>query len=158
MEVASASRWFLDFWLSASPSCGLLFVVQIKKHHLTFDLWIWQGWLQRAFIFTGVLCCFASLSEEFCQRLLRPSIFAVNHVMFFCKKNAIEEMLHGVALLCNISSWCCGVVDCDYLSGCDVYSIGDVVLNFYLCVIAPLGSTFALLRLAFVQFCVCRMV
>jgi hypothetical protein len=72
--------------------------------------------------------------------------------VFFCKKIAIEEMLHGGALLCNISSWCCGVIDCDYLSGCDVYSIDDVVLNFYLCVIAPLGSTFMLLRLAFVQF------
>jgi hypothetical protein len=43
-----------------------------------------------------------------------------------------------------------GVVDYVYFSRCDVYSIGDVVLNFCLCAIAPLGAAFARLRLAFV--------
>jgi hypothetical protein len=67
-------------------------------------------------------------------------------------------MLHGVCTICNISSWCNRVIDYVYLSRCDVYSIGDVVLNFCLCAIAPLDAAFARLLLTFMQFCVCSMV
>jgi hypothetical protein len=38
-------------------------------------------------------------------------------------------MLHGGVLRCNISSWCNGVIDCDYLSRCDIDLTSDVVLN-----------------------------
>jgi hypothetical protein len=34
-------------------------------------------------------------------------------------------MLRGGAPLCNISFWCNGVIDYDYLSRCHVYSTGD---------------------------------
>jgi hypothetical protein len=51
-------------------------------------------------------------------------------------------MLHGGAPLCSISSWCNGVIDRDYLSGCDVYSTSDVVLNC-LRAIALLSAAFA---------------
>jgi hypothetical protein len=68
------------------------------------------------------------------------------------KKMAREEMLHGGALLCDISSWRDRVIDCDYLSECDICSTSDVVLNFlsvcgctsecHLCAIAPCLEAF----------------
>jgi hypothetical protein len=39
-------------------------------------------------------------------------------------------MLHGGVPLCDNSSWRKRVIDCDYLSGCDVCSTSDMVLNF----------------------------
>jgi hypothetical protein len=60
-------------------------------------------------------------------------------------------MLHGGAPLCSISSWCNGVIDRDYLSGCDVYSTSDVVLNC-LRAIALLSAAFARSRLVWKCF------
>jgi hypothetical protein len=77
--------------------------------------------------------------REILSEVTKTSNYLVHCVVL---KITREEMLHGGALLCNISSWCDGVIDHEYLSGCDVYSTRDVVLNCLFAIVL-LNASFA---------------